>query len=467
MRARPPLFPGRPFALPARGVASPALFRLAKSARGVKRARMSDQCAATKTVSPWLWVPTMDFAQGLPNGLLEDAVPVFFKDMGVANDRLTHALALIALPWMLKCLWSPLVDAYGTKRAWVWAAQLVFSCAFAAFALSPFAGDPVTFGLVCLSLVALCSATHDIAADGFYMLGLRQGEQSFFSGIRNTAFRLAKVFAASVVVVVAGWLIGRGATPGVAWAWALGLFAVAALALSLWHALVLPRPAQDAPAGSGRETPAEAFVEGWRTFLAKPGVGRLIAFILFYRLSEALLSALATPFLKDPVAHGGLELSTRQVGWLNGAGVVALLAGGVLGGLLVSRYGLRRMLWPMVAIMHLPNFAFLALSFWQPKSVGVIGAALLTEKFGYGFGMCAIMLYLIHVCEGPRRVTHYALCSGFMVMGAKAFTYFAGDFQLAFGYPAFFGLVIACMIPGVFVTWLVRDIPREFGRRDA
>lgn len=425
---------------------------------------MSEPRAVAKNFSPWFWVPTLYFAQGLPNGLLEDAVPVFFKDMGVPNDRLTHAMTLMALPWMLKALWSPIVDGYGTKRAWVWLSQLVCASAFAAFALTPFTSNPVGFGLVWLTLIALCSATHDIAADGFYMLGLKSGAQAFFSGIRNTAFRLAKVFAAAVVVVFAGLLMRGGRPVPESWAWALALFAVAAVALSLWHAAVLPRPAEDAPAGEGRETPFRAFVEGWRSFLAKPRVGRLIAFILFYRLSEALLSVMATPFLKDVRANGGLELRTDTLGWLNGAGVVALLAGGVCGGMLVSRYGLRRLLWPMVAVMHLPNFAFLALSVFRPESVGTVGAALLTEKFGYGFGMCAIMLYLIHVCGGPRRVTHYALCSGFMIIGAKAFTYHAGDFQMAFGYPAFFGLVILCMIPGIFVTWLVRDIPEEFGR---
>ncbi len=424
--------------------------------------------SSVRTISPWLWVPTLYFAQGLPNGLLEDAVPVLFKDLGVTNDRLTRALALMSLPWMLKALWSPLVDAYGTKRSWVWLSQLVGGCAFAAFALTPFTSDPVAFGLVWLTLIALCSATHDIAADGFYMLGVRTGgEQAFFSGIRNTAFRLAKVFASAVVVVLAGRLIHAGKAAPEAWVWALGLFSVAALALSAWHGYALPRPAEDAPAGAGRETPVAAFVEGWRSFLAKPGVGRLIAFILFYRLSEALVSALASPFLKDPVERGGLGLSTETLGWLNGAGVLALLAGGVLGGLLVSRHGLRKLLWPMVAIMHLPNFAFLALALVQPRSVELIGGALLLEKFGYGFGMCAIMLYLIHVCTGPRRVTHYALCSGFMVIGAKAFTYYAGDFQIAFGYPSFFTLALLCMIPGVFVTWLVRDIPAGFGRKES
>lgn len=427
---------------------------------------MSASGSANRLVSPWLWVPTLYFAQGLPNGLLEDVAPVFFKDLGVANDDLTHALALAALPWMLKAFWSPLVDAYGTKRRWIWAGQLVCALAFAGFALTPFFGNPVAAGLACLALVALCSATHDIAADGFYLFGVRTGgEQSFFSGIRNTTFRLAKVFAASVVVVLAGVLIKSGAGAGHAWSWALALFALVTLALAGWHAFVLPRPEEDRPAGGGHASPWRAFTEGWSTFFKKPGVGRLLFFILFYRLSETLLTALATPFLKDARAAGGLGLATETLGWLNGAGILALLVGGILGGVLVSRFGLRKMLWPMVAVMHLPNLAFLALAHWRPEDLRLISGALLTEKFGYGFGMCAIMLYLIHVCTGERRVTHYALCSGFMLIGAKAPGYFAGDFQMKFGYPAFFALVMACTIPGLIVTWLVRDIPEEFGRK--
>lgn len=416
--------------------------------------------------SPWLWVPTLYFAQGMPNGLLEDVAPVFFKDLGVDNKRLTHALALAALPWMLKAFWSPLVDAYGTKRRWIWLGQLVCAFAFAGFALTPFFETPVSYGLACLALVALCSATHDIAADGFYLFGVRSGgEQSFFSGIRNTAFRLAKVFAASVVVVLAGALIKSGVDTGHAWSWALGLFAVVTGALAGWHAFVLPKPEEDKPAGGGHASPWNAFTEGWRTFFQKPGVGRLLLFILFYRLSETLLSALATPFLKDARAVGGLGLETATLGWLNGGGVIALLTGGILGGVLVSRFGLRKMLWPMVAVMHLPNLAFLALAHWRPEDLRLIAAALFTEKFGYGFGMCAIMLYLIYVCTGERRVTHYALCSGFMLIGAKAPGYFAGDFQTAFGYPAFFVLVLVCTIPGLVVTWLVRDIGAAFGKK--
>lgn len=425
---------------------------------------MSSAGPAPRSVSPWLWVPTLYFAQGLPNGLLDDAVPVLFKDLGVTNDRLTHALTWMALPWMLKALWSPLVDAYGTKRRWILGGQVAMVAAFGAFAITPFTSDPVGFGLIWLTLVALCSATHDIAADGFYMLGVSEGGQSFFSGIRNTCFRLAKVFAASVVVVLAGRLMKAGTPTAQAWAWALGLFALVTLGLSAWHMLMLPRPAEDQAAGAGRDSPLAALVSGWRSFFAKEGVVRLLLFILFYRLSETLLTTLATAFLKDPVAAGGLGLSTETLGWLNGAGIGALLVGGVLGGVLVSRFGLRRMLWPMVAVMHLPNLAFLALALMQPESVNVIGAALLMEKFGYGFGMCVIMLYLLYACTGPRRVTHYALCSGFMMIGAKGPGYFAGDFQQAFGYPAFFGVVLLATIPGLIVTWLVRDIPAGFGR---
>lgn len=428
---------------------------------------MSESRAASQPVSPWLWVPTLYFAQGLPNGLLEDIAPALFKDLGVGNAELTHALSLAALPWMLKALWSPVVDAYGTKRRWIWLGQLVCACACAAFAAAPFMSSPAGYGLVFLALVAMCSATHDIAADGFYLFAVpTEGEKSFFSGIRNTTFRLAKVFCGSVVVLCAAKLMASGRPVAGAWSFSLALAALAMGALAAWHAFVLPKPAEDRPVGSG-ESLFGAFISGWRTLLAKKGVWKLILFLIFFRLSEALLSALFAPFLKDPVEKGGLGLSPENYAWMNTAGIVALLAGGVLGGVLTSRFGLRRMLWPMVAVMHLPNLAFLALAYAQPQNFGVVTAGVLVEKFGYGFGMCAIMLYLIYVCTGERRVTHYAICSGFMVIGAKGLSFFAGDIQQAIGYTGFFWVVIGAVFPGLVATWMVRDIAPGFGRKAA
>ena len=424
---------------------------------------MSDQRAPA--VSPWLWVPTLYFAQGLPNGLHEDVAPALFADLGVKNDALTHALALAAIPWMLKAFWSPVVDSYGTKRRWIWLGQLVGALAFAAFAAAPFADRPERYGLVCLALVALGSATHDIAADGFYLFGVRtDGEQAFFSGIRNTTFRLAKVFSASAVVGLAAYLMKTGRPVAGAWGAALALFALAGVALAVWHARVLPKPPEDRPAGGGTSL-ATAFVEGWSTFFRIPGIGRALLFILFFRLSEALLSALFAPFLKNARADGGIGLAPETFAWMNGLGVVALLSGGLLGGFLVSRFGLRRMLWPMVAVMHLPNLAFLGLAIAQPEHTPLVVAAVGVEKFGYGFGMTAIMLYLISLCRGERRVTHYALCSGFMLLGYRFPAYFAGDIQGAVGYVGFFQIVLLAIIPGVAATRLVRDIDPAFGKR--
>lgn len=411
-------------------------------------------------------MPTLYFAQGLPNGLLEDVAPVLFKDLGVDNTRITEALAYAAIPWVLKALWGPLVDAYGRKRIWIWAGQLLCALAFAGFAFTPLFSDPLVLGAVLLGVVAFASATHDVAADGFYLFGVpTEHERSFFSGIRNTAFRLAKVFASGVIVVIAGILIKGGSSVSTSWCVALGVLAVTMLALSGWHAWSLPRPAEDKPTGEGRESVFAAFINGWKTFFAKPGVVSLLAFILFFRLAEALLTIMAPLFMVDSRENGGLGLSTETFGLLNTGGVVALLAGGLLGGMIVSRVGLRRMLWPMVAIMHLPNLAFLALAHWQPENVSVIAAALFLEKFGYGFGFCAFMLYLLYVCTGERRVTHYAFCSGFMMLGAKLPGIWAGRIQEAVGYEMFFLLVMIAVIPGVFVTKLVDKIPDEFGRR--
>ena len=273
------------------------------------------------------------------------------------------------------------------------------------------------------------------------------------------------MFSSAVVVGASALLIRSGKPVPLAWSVALTIFAATSAALALWHAKVLPKPPEDHAAGGAARSLSASFVEGWRTFFQKPGIVAILGFILFFRLSETLLSSLATPFLKDPFEKGGAGLSPEHFAFVNVAGVVALLAGGVIGGVTVSRLGLRRMLWPMVAVMHLPNLAFLALSYAPPQDMPVVTAAVLVEKFGYGFGMCAIMLYLISVCTGERRVTHYALCSGFMILGAKLPAYFAGDIQAALGYRGFFLVVIAAIVPGVISTWFVRNIDPAFGKK--
>ncbi len=419
--------------------------------------------AATSS-SAWRWIPSLYFAQGVPNAVATSLAAVMFKNLGVSNADLAFYLSWLYLPWIIKPLWSPLVDLHGTKRAWIVALQFVTGVLLATVALTVPAPDFVRYALVLLWLTAFSSATHDIAADGFYLLALPAHQQAAFVGVRSTFFRV------STIVVKGGlvWLTGRlfGLTGSMVSAWTAvflalgGLFGLAAL----YHLRFLPRPAGDGPA----VVPAGGVPGGLAVFVAfftKPGILVSIFFLLVYRLPEALALRLVEAFLLDPRAAGGLALDNEQVGLVNGTvGTVALLLGGLLGGWLISRHGLKRLLWPMLLVMHVPVAVFVALAAWQPASLAWISAGLAVEQFGYGFGFTAYLVYMMLVARGPHQTAHYAICTGFMALGLMLPGLKAGVLQEHLGYPAFFGWALAAGIPSLLAAALLRIDP-AFGRK--
>lgn len=412
--------------------------------------------------SPWAWVPTLYVAEGLPYVLVTAVSLVLYQRLGVSNTEITLYATVLALPWTLKPLWSPLVDQYGTKRRWVLVTQALFGACLAllAFVLpTPFA---VQASLAALGLLAFVSATHDVAADGLYMLGLPQHQQASFSGVRSTFYRLAVLLGEGQVVALAGSL-EEGLGVQAAWAAAFAVAGAALFALFALHTVVLPAPAEDVPAPA-RDL-GEGFVEAFRTFLAKPDIRRILAFLLLYRLAEAHLVKLIGPFLLDARADGGLGLSPQEYALAKGTlGVAALTAGGLLGGYVVSRHGLGRWLWPMVLVLHLPNLAFLALAALQPTSLAVVSAGVVVEQFGYGFGFTAYMLYMIHVADGPRKTAHYAIGTGIMALGLQLPGLWSGWLSDRLGYVGFFAFVMLATIPGFVVAAVVR-FPADFGRK--
>jgi PAT family beta-lactamase induction signal transducer AmpG len=316
--------------------------------------------------------------------------------------------------------------------------------------------------------MAFSSATHDIAADGFYMLGLRQHQQAAFVGVRSTFYRIAMIAGEGALVVLAGSLEQHLDELRIAWRITLFVVAAVFLAAFTYHLIILPRPAADTwRRGGPRQDLAWEFFRVFVDFFRKDRIAVVVAFLLLYRLAEAQLVKLIYPFLLDERAVGGLGLDTSQVGLIKGTiGVVALLAGGILGGLAISRHGLRAWLWPMVIIMHLPDLAFVYLAYAQPTSYVLISAAVAVEQFGYGFGFTAYMLYMIMVAEGAHKTAHYAICTGIMALGMMLPGMSAGWIQEQVGYQHFFLWVIISTIPGFIVAALVKIDP-EFGRKKA
>ena len=416
------------------------------------------------SVHPWRWIPSLYFAQGLPNAVAASLSVVMFKNLGVSNTEITLYTSALYLPWVIKPLWSPLVERAGTKRHWVVVMQCVLALVLAALAVAIPSPDFLRPTLALLWVMSFCSATHDIAADGFYLLALPAHQQAAFVGVRSTFFRVSSIAVKGGLVGLAGWLLVRSGDVARSWSTIFAVLAGWFVLSAAYHAWALPRPSIDRP--TGRAADERGGAPGiFLSFLAKPGIGTAVAFLLLYRLAEALALKLIEPFLLDPRAAGGLGLTNEQLGFANGTvGVVALLAGGLLGGWLISRHGLKRMLWPMLLVMHVPIVVFLLLALARPASLALISSALAVEQFGYGFGFTAYMTYLMLVAEGPHRTAHYAICTGFMAGGLMVPGMAAGWLQEQLGYVGFFACTCVATLPSFLATALIKVDP-AFGKK--
>ena len=413
---------------------------------------------------PWRWIPSLYFAQGLPNVAMTSLAVVMFKNLNVSNTDIAFYTSMPYLPWVIKPLWSPLVELVGKKRHWIIGLQFVLSLAFALVALTLPAPDFFRYSLAMLWLMAFSSATHDIAADGFYLLALPPHQQAAFVGVRSTCFRLSILFGKGALVALSGWLIGLTGSAAQAWAGIFLLLAALFLLAGIYHLKVLPHLAADGGPGPAQARPGD-FWRVFATFFAKPGIGLAVAFLLLFRLAESLALKLVEAFLLDPRVKGGLGLTNAQLGLsYGGVGVAALLAGGLLGGWLISRHGLRRMLWPMLMVMHVPIAVFLALARFQPENLAVISAALAVEQFGYGFGFTAYLVYMMMIADGEHKTAHYAICTGFMALGLMLPGMAAGWLQERLGYTGFFGWVCVATLPSFAATALIKVDP-AFGKR--
>jgi PAT family beta-lactamase induction signal transducer AmpG len=414
--------------------------------------------------SPWWWIPSLYYGQGLPYVVVMTLAVVLYKNLGLDNAAIALYTSWLYLPWVIKPLWSPLVDLLRTKRWWIVSLQLVVGASLATVALTLPMDRALQLSLAVFWLLAFASATHDIAADGFYLLALQRHQQAAFVGVRSLFYRVAMISGQGGLVWAAGRLAESQGSVVLAWQWVFGALAVLFGLLALWHQAVLPRPAADHAAAPGRKLWA-GFAETFVSFFRRRDIVLLLAFLMLYRLGEAQLVKLATPFLLDPASQGGLGLSTSQVGLVYGSvGVAALTVGGLLGGWVISRHGLGRWLWPMVAAIHLPNTLFIALATWQPQDPWLVAAAVATEQLGYGFGFAAYLMVMIWAAEGPSQTAHYALCTGFMALGMMLPGMASGWLQQQLGYPLFFAWVCVCTLPSVALAARLR-IPRDFGRK--
>ena len=415
--------------------------------------------------SPWSWVPSLYFGEGLPYVTVMVLSVVFYKNLGIANTDIALYTSWLYLPWVVKPLWSPIVDLLGTKRRWVVLSQAALGAAFALLLVAiPMPGFfRLTLGVFWVA--AFASATHDIAADGFYLLALSEKRQAAFVGLRSAFYRGAMIAGQGGLVLAAGRLTERTGDPKRAWMAVFGALAVFFFGLFAWHRTVLPRPAVDGPSDATTGL-FQGALSTFRSFFTRPDIALVLGFLLTFRLGEAQVMKLMTPFLLDPVTKGGLGLSTASVGLVYGTiGMLALTAGGLVGGFAISRMGLRRWLWPMTIAVHIPNLAFVYLAVVQPTSLLTVASAIAIEQFGYGFGFTAYIMFMVLIADGPHKTAHYAIATGFMALGMMLPGMVSGWIQERLGYLNFFIWVCCATLPSIVLTGFLRIDP-AFGRRE-
>ncbi len=585
---------------------------------------------------PVTWVPSLYYAQGIPYVVVMLVSVIMYKRMGISNADIAFYTSLLYLPWVLKPLWSPVVDIFKTKRVWIVVMQFIVGLGLAGVAFTIPVTGFLQYTLAFFFLLAFSSATHDIAADGFYMLGLSKGDQAYYVGFRSLFYRLSMITGQGLVIILAGYFeIHSGlptqdlvvnVKPGISeelvispdfireetaeqkilpvrkevqmsvekrskyevdsvlflvrklnaennlygdesavilnekfnssvenrqktagnisvisfyvtgspdkdkevivnidrsgdknlaliegsrfvfnernwskpaysviqidpklreessavftplagdipWAWSTtfllltGLFVI----FFLYHFFILPYPAADSSViqlkeGNQRSVLKE-FGETFKLFFSKPKIILIITFLLIYRFGEAQLVKLASPFLLDPREVGGIGLTTSEVGIAYGTvGIIALSIGGILGGILASRDGLKKWLWWMFASINIPHILYIYLAYVQPDSFIIINLCVAGEQFGYGFGFTAYMLYMIYISEGEYKTSHYAIATGFMALSMMIPGLFAGLIQEAIGYKLFFVWILITMIPGFFVTKMI-PLDALFGKK--
>jgi PAT family beta-lactamase induction signal transducer AmpG len=389
---------------------------------------------------------------------------VMYKNMGFSNTDIALYTSWLYLPWVIKPLWSPIVDILRTKRFWIVAMQLLIGAGLAGVALSIPASNAFRYTLVFFWLMAFSSATHDIAVDGFYMLGLSSHDQAWFIGIRNSFYRFAILTGQGLLVILAGQLEDWTGETTTAWSMIFGMLAVLFIGFSFYHKWKLPYPNSDkSHLDPNFEEAIQNFFQVFLSYFKKPQIILVIIFILLYRFGEAQLVKIAPLFMLDAIETGGLGLSTSQYGFIYGTlGMIMLTLGGITGGFFAARHGLKSWIIWMALAMKLPDLVYVYMAYTQPDSYYLISAFVAIEQFGYGFGFTAYLLFMMMISEGEHKTAHYAICTGFMALGMMLPGMFSGALQESIGYQHFFNWVMVATIPGLIMIKFIKIDP-QFG----
>jgi PAT family beta-lactamase induction signal transducer AmpG len=405
---------------------------------------------------PALWVPSLYFAMGTPMTAVTVMSAVMYKNLGLSNTEIALYTGSMYLPWVVKPLWSPLVEMFGTKRAFVLATEMAMAVTFGALALTLPLPDPVAWSIAFFWVIGFASATQDIAADGVYISAMSHREQATYVGVQGVFWNLGRIIATGLLVSLTGVLHGRLGLDWVhAWMVVMAALAVVMGASAAWHARLLPSGGRPADAPRRPRDAARTFRSAFTTFFRKKSVWMMIAVAYFYRFGEGLIEKIGPLFLLDRRAVGGLGLDNVQLGNVNGTyGTVAFIVGALLGGLFSARRGLRGSFFLLALALNVPHLTYLYLSQARPESLAAIAAAVTIEKFGYGFGSVGHMLYMMQqMAPGPFKTAHYAFATGVMGLCMMSTGMVSGVLQQALGYQGFFVAAIAASLLPLVVAW--------------
>jgi PAT family beta-lactamase induction signal transducer AmpG len=430
---------------------------------------------------PWFWIPFLNFASGLPYAIIISVSVIMYKNLGISNEDIGIYTSLLYLPWVVKPLWSPLIEIIGTKRKWFLSMQLIISLAFLLVGFTIPTSGFFMMSLAIFWVAAFASASNDIATDGFYLLVLPEDQQSFFIGIRSTFYRLSMLAGNGLVVLFAGYLEHKYGDNTKAWSYTMIFVGLLMTFITAYNFIFTPKNEVNV-VKSKEETAHQNFGTIFISFFKKKQIGLILAFILVFRLGESQLLKMLSPFLLDKRELGGMGLDTEAVGIIYGTlGILALTIGGILGGIAISKHGLTKWMLPMFLAMHLPILGFIGLAHFQPQELFHLHINLyffeinsplnlytcitvVLEQFGYGFGFTGFMMYLIHVAEGESKTAHYALATGFMALGMMLPGMLSGFIQQYLGYQNFFVWVLIATIPGLILSRFL-IFPKDFGKK--
>ncbi|MBO4674109.1 MAG: MFS transporter [Bacteroidaceae bacterium] len=427
-----------------------------------------------KSSRPYAWVPSLYLGEALPFSAVMLISVIMFKELGLSDGQITVYTGWLGIPWVIKPIWSPIIDNLKTKRWWIVTMQFLMGIALALVAFTLPTDFWLQGSLAVFMLIAFASATHDISADGFYIIGLPEKEQELYVGVRNTFYRIGMVIGQGGLVLLAGYLqkvASEGnldfslftfhfSLPSITASWMAVFFILGGLMLllGLYHTFILPKVETSVHDHFDFMEQLREFGRTLKVFITKPHLISALCFILLFRLPEGLLTKIVPLFLLRDTQEGGLAMSDTDFGFIYGTlGVIGLLLGGIIGGWAVSKWSLKKCLWPLVLCITLPDIVYVYLSYFPTDSLWLIGTCVCIEQIGYGLGFAAYTLYLVTFSRGERSTAVFSICTAGQYLGGVMIPgMVSGLISENIGYQNFFWLVMAFCLVTFTVTAFVR-----------